>query len=109
MIKWIKWEKLCTVILFVSSLEYFIIIFPHFCEFVHPWFYRTQSLGFSSAGNNVKKLLVDLANPRSVDPVHRVLTETNHKVSLEAVGAKPGIMNISSSAEIFHHFFGITY
>jgi len=53
--------------------------------------------------------LVDLTNPRSADHVHRVLTETNHKVTLEAVGVKPGIMNISSSAEIFHDFFGITY
>jgi hypothetical protein len=67
---------------------------------------------FSFAGNNVNKLLVDLANPKGVDHVHHVLTETNQKVkqkTLEAVGVKPGIMNIASSTKIFHDFFGITY
>ncbi|RLM60870.1 hypothetical protein C2845_PM14G17700 [Panicum miliaceum] len=55
-------------------------------------------------GNNVNKLLVDLANPKGVDHVHHVLTETNHKVkqkTLEAVGVKPGPLP-PSSVEVEH-------
>ncbi|CAL5001498.1 unnamed protein product [Urochloa decumbens] len=45
-----------------------------------------------------------LANPRNVDHVHNLLTETNHQAeqkTLEVVGVKPGIMNIASSSHMY--------
>nr|XP_034598660.1 uncharacterized protein LOC117859619 isoform X3 [Setaria viridis] len=67
-----------------------------------PWLLQPPA-DVATHGNTVTKQLVDPANPRSVDHVHHELTEVNHQFkqkTSEAVAVKPGIMNITRSAEV---------
>lgn len=62
-----------------------------------------SSLGFSFAGNTVKKLSADFDNPLSTDHVHHLLSKINHQSkqkALEADGVKQGIIYGTGSAEV---------